>query len=393
MTKASKSSKEKGITVNTDEAESITSPRSDKKKVKKKKTKTNSSPAESSLILSSPESKGKKKKVKNKSPSGEKRKTKKVSPKKGIDEVIPELEGLAEEHLPHTSQPQHLDEKDDTLMSDGEASHLDGVSGGTLEDDINDEDDLDMIENKQMFDSGPPIGEIVATEDDVVSDMGDDAVVDGPPTMEIIDGVQIFYDPSDKDVCFDDRHHPGTMDWIRATRDCLDQFEGLDYSPPVYRAIKKKLKDRRFLVRTRPNERTSWREATKPEIIELFGEAFNEERRRIREGISDDDSGVDSSLQNSAAQSDDSFSANDIADEVLPRPNGANHRLPTPTSTPTPRTSNQAGPPHSSVRYNFDGDSGNESDVNLDKHGNNSNRVNSGAVQHQISTSWTLYEK
>jgi tetratricopeptide (TPR) repeat protein len=343
----------------------MSSPKTEKKKVKKKKSKSIvPTTTESSMVISSPESKGKKKKAKTpKSP--EKKKKSKKSPKKERKTASVQESQVSIDAPPlHTAQPLHIDEKDDMLLSDGEPSLQDAKSVGTLEDDIDDEDDLDM-EGRQMYDNGPPIGEILAcgSEEDNVSDIGEDIVTDGPPSTEIIDGVQIYYNPRDNDVCFDDRHHPGTMDWISTIRECLDRFEGQDYSPPVYRAIKKQLKGRKFLVRARSNVRTSWREATKPEIIELFGEAFNEERRRMREGISDDDSGVDSSLQNSAAQSDTSLSVGDIADEV---PVDAALPLPSPTSRPTPRASNQEGVENSASPYNFDGDSDNDSDADMD---------------------------
>lgn len=342
------------------------------KKAKKKKMKDSVPKPESSMTLLSTDSKVKKKKQKSsKSISSDKKKKPKKSKRKELEAAIPEEEEVIEEptfkEATHPEpQQQNVDDKSDMMLSDGEASIQDANSddqilsgNASLEDDINDEDDLDMLENQQMFDTGPPIGEILAgaTDDDNVSDIGD-AVGDGPPTTEVIDGVEIIYNPNDADVCFDDRHHPGTVDWIAVIRDCLGKFEGHEYSPPVYKAIKKQLKGRRFLVRTRRNERTSWREATKPEIIELFGEAFNEERRRIREGITDDDSGVDSSLQNSAAQSDASLSVGNIGDEIiLPLQNGSEQPQPTPTSAPTPRVSNQAGGPS----YDFGGDSDDDS--------------------------------
>ncbi len=357
---------------NEDPEKSIKPPKGEKSKSlkgdkkKKKKSKDSVSKPESSATLLSTDSKAKKKKIKNSKSPGEekeKKKLKKGKRKHTAEGAIQENGGkMVEGEHPEQQQQQQPQEKqrlqpqtpalevpqsisheqislnDDTLNEPIGGS----AAAPSLEDDII-EDDEDMMENSQIFDTGPPIGEIVAdaSEEDNVSDIGD-AVPDGDPIAEVIDGVEIIYNPDDTDICFDDRHHPGTKDWIIVIRDCLNKFEGHDYSPPVYKAIKKKLKGRRFLLRTRRNERTSWREATKPEIIELFGECFNEERRRILEGIADDDdSGVDSSLQNSAAQSDASISVADIVDENPSYINGTNGPLPTPTSAPTPRASNQ----------------------------------------------------
>jgi len=166
-----------------DDAESLGSrPKADKKKSKKKKSRANAPISDSPLTFSSPESKAKKKKSKSKSPSGEKKKSKK-SPKK--DNAV-SIDGSLGRRPLHATPPKHLDDKDDMLFSDGEASLQDGKSFATLEDDINDEDDLDMVENPQVFDSGPPIGEILAcsTDGDDVSDIGEELLVDGPPSTE-----------------------------------------------------------------------------------------------------------------------------------------------------------------------------------------------------------------
>ena len=171
----------------------------------------------------------------------------------------------------------------------------------------------DHMENSNaQLDAGPPIGEVVARfHSDAVSELpeGTTAGID-----DVLDEDDIIHDPKDSDICFDDRNHPGTKEWIQVVRNSLDNFAETDYSPPVYKAIKKKLKGRRFLIRISRNSKTSWREATKPEVIELFGECFNEEKRRKREGILDDGSDIDESLQNSAGQSEASLSIGNLID-------------------------------------------------------------------------------
>lgn len=194
------------------------------------------------------------------------------------------------------------------------------------------------MRDSQLIIDGPPIGEIVATSSDGedVSEIGE-CIADGVVEAEIIDGIQIIYNPLDSDVCFDDRGHPGTTELIRVLRDLLSELDGIDYSPPVYKAIKKRLKGRRFLIRTRRNERTSWREASKPEVIQHLGDCFNEERRRKRDGISDDASEIDSIMQGSAQElSQQSISGGDMVDDddVILTPSD------TATRRKTPRHSN-----------------------------------------------------
>lgn len=344
-------------------------------KKKKKKSKDGVVKPESSMTLMSTESKAKKKKPKSSSSLGgkDKKKPKKSSSSSkkskrhlvihkdedkdedennnmiNIEEGNEQLEDDDADMKQPQQQLQDQISKGESISSNADAKppqKADSAAAASLEDDIN--DDMDMMEDSQIFEAGPPIGEILAMhtaeDDDDVSDIGD--AIQDDPVVEIIDGVEVIYNPDDTDICFDDRHHPGTKDWIIVIRECLEKFVGQEYSPPVYKAIKKKLKGRRFLVRTRRTERTSWREATKPEVIELFGECFNEERRRDKEGITDDDSGIDSSLQNSAAQSEMSLSVADILDTDEPEVNvnGTATKeplpTPTPTSAPTPRMSN-----------------------------------------------------
>jgi tetratricopeptide (TPR) repeat protein len=194
----------------------------------------------------------------------------------------------------------------------------------------------DMRDSQLIFD-GPPIGEIVATSTDGedVSEIGE-GVADGVIEAEVIDGIEIIYNPLDSDVCFDDRGHPGTTDLIKVLRDLLAELDGIDYSPPIYKAIKKRLKGRRFLIRTRRDERTSWKEASKPEVIQLLGDCFNEERRRKRDGVTDDESEIDSIMQDSAQElSEPSLSAGEMLDDdVILSPNDP------PSRKATPRHSN-----------------------------------------------------
>ncbi|KAL3920079.1 MAG: hypothetical protein SGILL_003440, partial [Bacillariaceae sp.] len=219
---------------------------------------------------------------------------------------------------------------DDELIELGPASH--GRISTSLHD-SNVDDFAEIKESQLIIEAGPPIGEIVATQtDDEVSEIGAEAAMD-ETAMDpvVVDGVEMIYNPSDMDVCFDDRGHPGTTDLIHVLRELLVEFEGTEYSPPVYKAIKKRLKGRKFLIRMRRDKRTSWRESTKPEVIQLLGDCFNEERRRQDEGIADDASEIDSSLQDSAQQPSDNSEF--AEDDYMISPG-------TPSRHDTPRVSN-----------------------------------------------------
>ncbi|KAG7359471.1 expressed tetratricopeptide repeat protein [Nitzschia inconspicua] len=243
-------------------------------------------------------------------------------PAEGDDDI--DIDDVEDENDNH----RDTDDDEEEILEIRPSSH--GRWSSNLADDI---DDCTDIRESQLIVDTPPIDEIVAaqTDDDDVSDIGE-AVLDAAMDPEIVDGVEIIFNPLDDDVCFDDRGHPGTTDLIGVLKDLLIEFEGTEYSPPVYKAIKKRLKGRKFLIRIRRDERTSWREATKPEVIQLLGDCFNEERRRQKEGITDDDSEIDSSLQDSAQQPSEN-SLDLVDDENLISPG-------TPSRNGTPRHSN-----------------------------------------------------
>jgi tetratricopeptide (TPR) repeat protein len=223
------------------------------------------------------------------------------------------------------------DDEEDELIELGPTSH--GRISTSLHSSGKIHDDYAEIKESALIIESPPIGEIVATQtdDDEVSEIGEAALDENGMDPVVVDGVEIIFNPRDHDICFDDRGHPGTTDLIHVLRDLLVDFEGTEYSPPVYKAIKKRLKGRKFLIRMRRDERTSWREATKPEVIQLLGDCFNEERRRQAEGVTDDASEIDSSLNDSAQQPSDNSDFGE--DEHLISPG-------TPSRHETPRHSN-----------------------------------------------------
>jgi tetratricopeptide (TPR) repeat protein len=205
----------------------------------------------------------------------------------------------------------------------------------TLKDDMLDDDHLQ--DSQAQIEEGPPIGEIHAntTEDDDVSQIAE-VITDDVGGQNGVECSEVIFNPEEFDVCFDDRNHMGTKEYLQVVREALTKFEGQDYAPPVYKAIKKSLKRRRFLIR---DKRTSWREANKPEIIEKFGESFNDERRRKLKGVADDDSEIDSSLNDSAKQSDGSFSVGELIGNSSPA------KCPTKTSPKQALTRTHSQPP------------------------------------------------
>lgn len=301
---------------------------------------------------------------------GEKKKKKKKKSKSMRNLDIPEDEPVAQDHDLLIQIPEEQDPSEEKKASEQEEESLSPKSLGFDADIISpvpvSHEDPDNLEDSCIFDEVPPIGEIVAApDDDNVSEIGEGMTdIAGGGEDEDADGV--IYNPKITDICFDDRGHSGTKDYIEFVRDALAQFPDTEYSPPVYKVIKKKLKGRRFLIRTRRSERTSWREATKPEIIELFGECFNEERRRQEEGVVDDDSENDSSLQDSAKQSEESLSVGEIVNEnKQPSPNKVAPRRSqsvTPANAPTPRHSNlqpSRNKSDSFVKQNYSADGAN----------------------------------
>jgi tetratricopeptide (TPR) repeat protein len=153
-----------------------------------------------------------------------------------------------------------------------------------------------------VIEEKPPIGELIVESEysEHISEIGE-IIADAQHGAR--NGKDTFT-PDDKDVCFDDRGHPGTRVMTKIIRACLDKNEGAEYSSATGKLIKKKLKGRKFLTKTRRNGETFWQEASKSEISKLIKKWFFGERRRKDHNIEDDDSAYDSSLQDSAGNSD-----------------------------------------------------------------------------------------
>jgi hypothetical protein len=78
--------------------------------------------------------------------------------------------------------------------------------------------------------------------------------------------------PEKGDVCFGNEKHPGTKALSRAVQKSMETFAEEDFSPEVYKSIKKQCKGKGFFVR----DGSGWRQASKVEIKNGIEKAFNE---------------------------------------------------------------------------------------------------------------------
>ena len=83
--------------------------------------------------------------------------------------------------------------------------------------------------------------------------------------------------PQEFDICFGDDKHPGSVSFQKIMEESASEFDG-EFSPAIYKGIKKKLLGRRYFIRVDPT--LPWREATSEERVELFKEKFETERSK-----------------------------------------------------------------------------------------------------------------
>jgi hypothetical protein len=87
--------------------------------------------------------------------------------------------------------------------------------------------------------------------------------------------------PRVKDVCFGDEDHLGTKECRKAVRKyMMDNTPDVVYGPDVFGSIKKRMKNRFFLVRD--VRKATWREAKKHEVISTIGEMWREQKRKTK---------------------------------------------------------------------------------------------------------------
>jgi len=167
---------------------------------------------------------------------------------------------------------------------------------------------------------------------------------------EIIDGVEIICNPSDMDIVYDDRDHPGTIVMIdvlcailkensttkdgeiddKANNNNNNNLDHFEYSPKVYKLIKKRLRGRKFLVQGKQFT-SSWREATKSENIHLLGNYFDElkklkKRRQKQQLIGHEDKARNIDIDgNSNVDSVGGDEVNSTISTVVKNENGNNY--------------------------------------------------------------------
>jgi hypothetical protein len=87
--------------------------------------------------------------------------------------------------------------------------------------------------------------------------------------------------PQNEDICFEAEDHPGTKEFLNATRSTLKQFGPSAYSPKIYKHIKRQLPDRRFFVCDDDDKPFEWREVTKSELIDLVWKYYEEVKSQM----------------------------------------------------------------------------------------------------------------
>lgn len=257
--------------------------------------------------------------------------------------------------MPDLKEQDENDISEDKSMNSADLLVASNSKHGPLHDSKISMDGSNVIEEER-----PPIGELVVEteESDHVSEIGEPIV---SPMHESAKGDDPR-SPDDKDICFDHRGHPGTRAMTKIIRNFLSENEGTEYSSSICKLIKRKLKGRKFLIKLWRNEETVWKEASKAEITELIGEWFNEERRRKDQGIEDDDSDENSSLQDSGIQSDTSMPLAEITDpdalQLSPARKLAN-------SSKTPKASNLGSSQQNGFHHSSTSPTGEETVDNL----------------------------
>jgi hypothetical protein len=86
--------------------------------------------------------------------------------------------------------------------------------------------------------------------------------------------------PTDNDVCFDADDHPGTIEMKAAIDATIQKNPDDDYSPSIYRQIKRQMLGRRFFICDDENQPGRWREVAKKELVELLRREFTDVKKK-----------------------------------------------------------------------------------------------------------------
>jgi hypothetical protein len=83
--------------------------------------------------------------------------------------------------------------------------------------------------------------------------------------------------PNVLDICIGKTQHTGTKEFYHFVKYVVSSSTQQEFSPPMFRRIKRKFKDRRFFIGPAKSE-TEWREVTNRELIDFIGGSYDAER-------------------------------------------------------------------------------------------------------------------
>jgi hypothetical protein len=179
---------------------------------------------------------------------------------------------------------------------------LNSTDFSVLEKEVDDDDDLDtpsvhakeVISRVRTQEETPRLTN--AEEETTATEIGPKAkLLDGKSREEAhakaarnLDNAAVVEEPqcpppNATDVCLDVQDHPGTLVFLQIVKTSLHQIGDVDYSPPVYKLIKKQLKGRRMVICVNNTKKPSyWRDAAQAERIDYVGKCFEDERSKLR---------------------------------------------------------------------------------------------------------------
>ncbi|CAJ1949287.1 unnamed protein product [Cylindrotheca closterium] len=113
--------------------------------------------------------------------------------------------------------------------------------------------------------------------------------------------------PLPDDICMGVEEHQGTVDLLYVIRDIVDSDPTCEFSPDVYRRIRKRVKGKRFLIRPFDELPHYWRVASDREKIAYCGECYDKDRKsaeKAEEGQWGENNDTDESVGTKAWHND-----------------------------------------------------------------------------------------
>jgi hypothetical protein len=148
--------------------------------------------------------------------------------------------------------------------------------------DDDDDDDGLPLEEHASFDEESCIESIEETESHEEESNGTNRPLYAEAVGNLANAAQRPPPNATDDVCIDVQDHPGTLAFLQIVKTSLDRIGGVDYSPPVYKLIKRQLKGRRMLICVNTTKTSYWRDAAQAERIDYVGKCFENERSKLR---------------------------------------------------------------------------------------------------------------